>query len=126
MPFSALTDIRTTYLRRYYYQSASGTWKALNIILPSAVSGYGYLPFIVVIGNGIYAINATGGAVGSSLSPDGISYSKILGADVSVSAVKEGSNLRIKFNMPEFIDVPVSIISLRQGVTISTVTMTQS
>lgn len=86
---SALADIRTMYLRRYYYQSTSGVWKALNVILPSTVSGYGYLPFIIVIGSGIYAINVVGGAVGGSLSPDGITYSKIIGADVSVSAKKK-------------------------------------
>lgn len=123
---SALVDIETTNLKRYYYQGPSGTWKSFNMVLPADVSTYAYLPFLVVIGSGIYALNVNGGAAGSSLTETGITIARIIGSEITVNSIKEGSRVRIKFMVSETTNAPVSVVCLRQGITIADVNFAQS
>lgn len=126
-----MVDTQQQYLKRYYYQSENATtWRAFNMILPASVSNYGYLPFLVVLGSNIYILNITGGSIGSTLTDDGVLFNKILGStEIYITAIKEGADnhVRIKFTITnESVNVPVSIYSLREGVTISSVTFTQT
>ena len=96
------------------------------MVLPADVSTYAYLPFLVVIGSGIYALNVNGGAAGSSLTETGITIARIIGSEITVNSIKEGSRVRIKFMVSETINAPVSVVCLRQGITIADVNFAQS
>lgn len=128
---SSLADMRKEYLKRYYYQSANAeTWKAFNIALPASISNYGYIPLLAILGTNIYILNITSQAIGSSLTDDGVLFNKLLGStEIYITAVKEGSDnhVRIKFTiMNEAVNLPVSIYSLREGVTIDSAWFSQS
>lgn len=128
---SALADVRKEYLKRYYYQSNnSETWKAFNVALPASISNYGYIPLLVIVGTNIYALNITGQAIGSSLTDDGVVFNKLLGStEIYITAIREGSDnhVRIKFTiMNDPVNFPVSIFSLREGVTIDSAWFSQS
>lgn len=112
---SALADVRTTYLRKYTY-TADSSQTAINFVLPEAVSGYGSLPFLVVMGNAACIVGVSGGSVSSSLSTTGVSAANLLG-EIAVRAIKENSKVRIKCTGTTA-GVPITILSLRQGVTI--------
>lgn len=107
--------MRTTYLRKYTY-NADSSQTAVNFVLPESVSGYGSLPFLVVMGNAICVIGVSGGSVSSSLSSTGVSAANLLG-EITVRAIKENSKVRIKCT-GTIAAIPITILSLRQGVTI--------
>ena len=113
---SALVDVRTNYLRKYTY-TADSSQTAINFVLPEAVSGYGYLPFIVVLGNSIGLVCVIGGAVLTTLSSTGVNSATLIGNTISALAIKENNKVRIKC-ATSAADVPITILSLRQGVTI--------
>ena len=90
---------------------------SINFILPSSVSGYAYLPFLIIIANNIAVINVTGSAVGSSLSENGVVTSVIVGSGITAEAIKESGKVRIKCRSSQ-VSAPVSIIPLREGIKI--------
>lgn len=93
------------------------TQTAINFVLPEAASGYGYLPFIVVLGNSIGLVCVTGGEVLTTLSSTGVNSVTLIGNTITALAIKENNKVRIKCATSAS-DVPVTILSLRQGVTI--------
>lgn len=90
---------------------------SINFILPTSISSWAYLTFLVVIANNIAAINVIGGEVGSSLSSNGITISSIVGSNITAEAIKENGKIRVKCRTSQ-VSAPVSIIPLRERVTI--------
>ena len=113
---SALTDVQTLYLKKYTY-TANGTESAVNFVLPEAVSGYGYLPFIVVLGNTICLVCITGGAVSTTLSSEGVLSATLIGPNVTALAINENGKIRVKC-ATNAMGIPITILPLRQGITI--------
>ena len=101
-----------------YHYSGTETWKAFNFKIPANVSGYGYIPFLVVVAATVYVINVSGGSAGSELSPDAITTSKLLGDDIHFDAANENGQLRIKMLSSQSGRFPVTIIPLRKGISI--------
>lgn len=104
------------YLKRYSYQ-LSDSEKAINIVLPSDISGYGYLTFIIAMGNSIYFVNVSGGDVESQLSSNGIESYRAIGSEVDIRAIKESGKIRIKC-ISAYNSLPVTVICLRQGISV--------
>lgn len=113
---TSLNSALDNYLRRYAYTMANSE-NSINFILPSSVSGYAYLPFLIIIANNIAVINVTGSAVGSSLSENGVVTSIIVGSGITAEAIKESGKVRIKCRSAQ-VSAPVSIIPLREGIKI--------
>lgn len=104
-------------LPQYHYPGIE-TWKAFNFRIPSNVSGYGYIPFLIVVAATIYVINVSGGSAGSELSPDAITTSKLLGDDIHFDAANENGQLRVKMLVSQSGRLPVTIIPLRKGISV--------
>ena len=113
---SSLTAIESGYLKRYAYTMGASE-NSINFILPAQISNWAYLTFLIVIANNIAVINVIGGEVGSSLAPDGIISSSIVGASINAEAIKENGKIRVKCRTAQN-SAPVSIIPLRENVTI--------
>lgn len=114
---SALEAIEIGYLKRYSYNLTEGQ-KAINIILPSAITGYAYLPFMIMMGGSIVFCSITGPNVSvDAMSGSGVTSETIMGANVSVSAANENNRLRIKCIATSDL-LPVSIYCLRENVTV--------
>lgn len=120
------STLEMDYLKRHSYQH-SKSWKGFNFIMAKETSGYGYLPFLIILGHNVFLINITGGQVGSSLSEKGVSYNKLLGtSDFTINAIKESGKNRIKFTIQDFVDYPVTVYSLRRGIEISSYHFSES
>ena len=104
-------------LPQYHYPGIE-TWKAFNFRIPSNVSGYGYIPFLIVVAATVYVINVSGGSAGSELSPDAITTSKLLGDDIHFDAANENGQLRVKMLVSQSGRLPVTIIPLRKGISV--------
>lgn len=120
------STLEMDYLKRHSYQH-SKSWKGFNFIMAKETSGYGYLPFLIILGHNVFLINITGEQVGSSLSEKGVSYNKLLGtSDFTINAIKESGKNRIKFTIQDFVDYPVTVYSLRRGIEISSYHFSES
>lgn len=114
---SALESVESEYLKRYSYNLTAGQ-KAINIILPSEITGYAYLPFMIMMGGSIVFCSISGPNVSvDAMSGSGVTSETIIGANVSVSAVNENNRLRIKCTATSDL-LPVSIYCLRENVTV--------
>ena len=109
--------IEIGYLKRYSYKLTEGQ-KAINIILPSAITGYAYLPFMIIMGGSIVFCSISGPNVSiDAMSANGVTSKTIMGANISVSAANENNRLRIKCIATSDV-LPVSIYCLRENVTV--------
>ena len=116
---SDIQTVRENYLRKYAYSGgADNTNRFLNFTLNDQVTGYAYLPFIVVMGNSIALLVAVGPLIDSSLSDNGITCHTICGESVSASGIVENSHIRLKCGTSKAVTM-VTILSLRQGVTVT-------
>lgn len=116
---SALADVNSNYLRQYHYNPTE-PWITFNMRLPANVSGYGALPFLIIVGSSIYAINVVGGSVTGQGASDAVSASKLLGEEFAFSAIKESDGkVRIKAQISQgSTTYPVMVLPLRYGISI--------
>ena len=114
-----MENVKSNYLRQYNYNPTE-PWITFNMGLPANVSGYGALPFLIIAGPSIYAINVVGGNVTGQGSSDAVSASKLLGEEFAFSAIKESDGkVRIKAQISQgSTTYPVMVLPLRYGLSI--------
>lgn len=115
---SALDNVESGYLKRYSYNLTAGQ-KAINIILPSTLTEYAYLPFMIIMGNSIAFFNISGPNVSVDvISNNGVTSETVMGANISVSAANENNRLRVKC-LAASDQLPISVYCLRSNATIT-------
>ena len=115
---SALENVESGYLKRYSYNLTAGQ-KAINIILPSTLTEYAYLPFMIIMGNSIAFFNISGPNVSVDvISNNGVTSETVMGANISVSAANENNRLRVKC-LAASDQLPISVYCLRSNATIT-------